>query len=202
MDDKKKVRYDVFVNKKKITFYMDFDKEYEDTILGSQENSLSFSGYMYLDSSVVSNIENLMFSSTKIKLDLPTGTEISDSTVDKTKKEEPVKEKVREEEKTEDTFLPEIPSIDLPPVPENKGEASKKTEPKKVQTESKEDGIKDVQILAITTQVELNKANYKELVMEALEIAGTPVETVPPIEELTYRQAIEVIKYGNKKFKR
>lgn len=141
--------------------------------------------------------------------------EETDEGLDKKPSEEIKGGSNREEATNKNYDIPPIPGFDdddtteepekgsAPPPPKEKP-STEKTEPKKEETGQAESEpiIKDVQILAINTQLELNNADYKQLVKEAFEQAGIEVNEIPPIEKLTYRQAIEVIKYGNQKFKK
>jgi hypothetical protein len=62
-------------------------------------------------------------------------------------------------------------------------------------------GIRDVQMMAIQAMLKIKKTNYEELVKAAFEENNIEVEALPTIENLTENQALEVIKYGNTKYK-
>lgn len=109
--------------------------------------------------------------------------------------------------------MPNIPKVppavqgnggasDKPNVPKFEGGSNAPPPPPPVNSNADSDGIKDVQMLAINTLLGVNEANYKDLVKEAFDVVGIEVDTIPPLESLTYKQAIEVIKYGNDKFKK
>lgn len=146
---------------------------------------------------------------------------------DKDISSEPVVEESKPEQPSEENAI-QSPDLDFPPIPgaedsssQSKGKdysknnqapppppggeqqkSNSQKRPEASVEERSEESIKDVQILAINTQLELNKADYKELVSEAFTEAGIEFSEVPPLEQLTYQQAIEVIKYGNRKFKK
>lgn len=230
MGKEKKIRYDVVVSKNQIDFYLDFSKLFDDNIL-EEGCSLNFTGSINLDEDILNDIEKVIISKFPMNLDFAatekedpstSKKEVVDSNAvneeaEKTTKDNTVEEVYvpdnEEEVSAPDNDYYDVPTVEVPPAPDytpsNKSKSNYKKTDKKpekpeadVKEDRREDGIKDVQILAITTQIDLNKANYKELVQEAFAEAGIEVDVIPPIEELTYKQAIEIIKYGNKKFKR
>ena len=66
----------------------------------------------------------------------------------------------------------------------------------------KEGGIRDVQLLAIQAILKLRKVEYTELVTAAFQESGIAASEIPEIEKLTEEQALEVIRFGNNKYKK
>ena len=66
----------------------------------------------------------------------------------------------------------------------------------------KEGGIRDVQLLAIQAILKLRKVEYTELVTAAFQESGISTSEIPEIEKLTEEQALEVIRFGNNKYKK
>lgn len=62
--------------------------------------------------------------------------------------------------------------------------------------------INDVQKVAISGILTLRKMTYDQLATEAFDDAGAPGYQYPPVENLTYDEAVIVIKYGNNKFRK
>lgn len=62
-------------------------------------------------------------------------------------------------------------------------------------------GISDVQRVALNGILTMHSANYDELAREAFDSKGLG-QAVPPKENLSYQEAVVVIKYGNDKFKK
>lgn len=62
--------------------------------------------------------------------------------------------------------------------------------------------IREVQMLAIQAMMQFKKVNYNDLVSAAFLANGINVEEIPSIEHLTEDQALEIIKYGNNKYKK
>lgn len=62
-------------------------------------------------------------------------------------------------------------------------------------------GISDVQRVALNGILSMHKANYDELAREAFDSKGMD-QTVPVKENLSYEEAVVVIKYGNDKFRK
>lgn len=57
--------------------------------------------------------------------------------------------------------------------------------------------ITDVQKVALKTLIDMKKRSYEDIVRGAYEIANVDLDVVPPEDELTYDQAVIVIKHGN-----
>jgi hypothetical protein len=62
--------------------------------------------------------------------------------------------------------------------------------------------INDVQKVAISGILTLRKMTYDQLASEAFADAGAPGYQYPLVEQLTYDEAVVVIKYGNNKFRK
>lgn len=62
-------------------------------------------------------------------------------------------------------------------------------------------GISDVQRVALNGILTMHNANYDELAREAFDSKGMS-QAVPPKENLSYEEAVVVIKYGNDKFRK
>lgn len=62
--------------------------------------------------------------------------------------------------------------------------------------------ISDVQKAALNGILSYKGVNYEELAREAFENAGIPATSIPPADELTYQEAVCVVKFGNDKFRR
>jgi len=86
--------------------------------------------------------------------------------------------------------------VKQPPVP--------KSPPPKQKNNSEEnigDGapgkIEEVQKIAIHGVLKFSQLSWEELAKGAFEQAGLPVDTIPDLNDLSYEEALEVIKYGN-----
>ena len=64
-----------------------------------------------------------------------------------------------------------------------------------------EDMISDVQKAALQSILNMQGVEYADLAREAFEVNGLDGKSVPQIDELTYTQAVYVVKYGNDKFR-
>lgn len=103
-----------------------------------------------------------------------------------------------------------IPSMPTMPSASSSNGYSKPSPPKapKIdmdvppQLEKKAGGIRDVQMLAIQALIKIKKTSYEELIKEAFEENNIVVDSLPAIENLTENQALEVIKFGNNKYKK
>jgi hypothetical protein len=62
--------------------------------------------------------------------------------------------------------------------------------------------ISDVQKAALTGILSYKGVVYEELAREAFEANGIVKNPIPPADELTYQEAVCVVKYGNDKFRR
>jgi hypothetical protein len=62
-------------------------------------------------------------------------------------------------------------------------------------------GISDVQRVALNGLLTMHNANYDELAREAFDNKGMN-QPVPVKEQLSYEEAVVVIKYGNDKYKK
>jgi hypothetical protein len=62
--------------------------------------------------------------------------------------------------------------------------------------------LNDVQKVAINGILTLRKMTYDQLASEAFADAGQPGYKYPPTDQLTYDEAVIVIKYGNNKFRK
>jgi hypothetical protein len=62
--------------------------------------------------------------------------------------------------------------------------------------------INDVQKVAISGILTMRKMTYDQLATEAFADAGAPGYQYPPVEQLTYDEAVVIIKYGNNKFRK
>lgn len=62
--------------------------------------------------------------------------------------------------------------------------------------------ISDVQKAALNSILSIQGVEYENLVREAFETNGIIKEAIPNIEELTYLEAVTVVKYGNDKFRK
>lgn len=56
-------------------------------------------------------------------------------------------------------------------------------------------------MLAIQAMIKIKKTSYEELVKAAFEENKIECDPIPAIENLTETQALEVIRYGNNKYK-
>ncbi len=61
--------------------------------------------------------------------------------------------------------------------------------------------ISDVQKVALNGQLKLRKLNYDELVAAAFSHHGIEVDEIPPMENLTYQQAVKIIGFANEVYK-
>ncbi len=59
--------------------------------------------------------------------------------------------------------------------------------------------VSDVQMAALTGFVELKGFNYQELSQNAFMQAGLPIDAIPKPKDLSYNQAVIIIKHGNEK---
>jgi hypothetical protein len=64
-----------------------------------------------------------------------------------------------------------------------------------------EDLISDVQKAALQSILSMQGVEYETLVREAFEVNGLDGKNVPGQDDLTYTQAVYVVKYGNDKFR-
>lgn len=62
--------------------------------------------------------------------------------------------------------------------------------------------ISDVQKAALNGILSLKGVDYETLVKEALSASGTTIDTVVSIDDLSYQDAVTIIKYGNDKFRK
>jgi hypothetical protein len=226
MSEKIEVKYDVVVKGNSLAFYLDFEHKFDTDILPNLTGA-DFSGVVDIKSEVIDAIEKTICDKLPIILN---GKDDNSNDNSKSNKNSEVSKPVPSDSEVNTATEPVVDvspktntkvnnhtnqSVEIPPIPEDDNlftgyrksdetaGSTKNSQPAAPKEAAKrEDGIKDVQMLAINTQLDLNKANYKELVKEAFEEAGIEVDEIPTIDNLTYKQAIEVIKYGNKKFKR
>lgn len=98
--------------------------------------------------------------------------------------------------------MPSTPAPSAPPVPQNSsfGESMNKV-PSFQQPGQTEDLISDVQKAALNSILSRQGVDYETLVREAFETNGLDGKKVPAQDELTYTQAVYVVKYGNDKFR-
>lgn len=102
--------------------------------------------------------------------------------------------------------IPAPPTSMTPPMPQQTTMvAPQATEMNKVQTISEPGGgealISDVQKAALNSILSMQGVEYGGLVRDAFETNGLDGTVVPKIDELTYNQAVCVVKYGNDKFR-
>lgn len=64
-----------------------------------------------------------------------------------------------------------------------------------------EDLISDVQKAALQSILNMQGVKYQDLAREAFEVNGLDGKSIPEINDLTYTQAVYVVKYGNDKFR-
>ena len=62
--------------------------------------------------------------------------------------------------------------------------------------------ISDVQKAALMGILNLKGVQYTDLVSEAFSANNITKDEVPPIDELTYQEAVAIVKYGNDKFRK
>lgn len=88
----------------------------------------------------------------------------------------------------------------LPSIPPSFG--SEKTTPVPSKYNSiKSDDISDVQKVALHSILKRLGVDYESLVKEAFEANKMDSSTIPGIDSLTYEQAVNVVRYGNNKFR-
>lgn len=63
-------------------------------------------------------------------------------------------------------------------------------------------GISDVQKAALHSILSIKEVDYESLVREAFAANGINKTPIPPPDDLTYQEAVYVVKYGNDKFRR
>ena len=67
---------------------------------------------------------------------------------------------------------------------------------------TKEPGISPIQEKALRALLKIKGVNYAKLVKDAFTSKNIPVpKHTPALSVLTYREAIMIVKYGNKKFR-
>lgn len=86
-----------------------------------------------------------------------------------------------------------FPKPDTEDAPQPEAQLAGHLEPDKPGTMS------DVQLAAIKFRIEQNGFNYQELTQEAFAQAGLPTDNIPEKEDLSYNQAVIIIKYSNEK---
>jgi hypothetical protein len=64
------------------------------------------------------------------------------------------------------------------------------------------DRISDVQKAALSSILNIKGVEYETLVREAFEANGVVKNPIPVPDDLTYQEAVYVVKYGNDKFRR
>jgi len=69
-------------------------------------------------------------------------------------------------------------------------------------TSSMPNKINDVQTAALDGILELKGIPFEELAKEAFEYNNEEAVNLPTKEELSYQQAVMIIKYGNEKFRK
>lgn len=62
--------------------------------------------------------------------------------------------------------------------------------------------ISDVQRAALASILQMQTISYEQLTQEAFEFNGVVKNPIPTIDELTYDEAVYVVKYGNDKFRK
>lgn len=62
--------------------------------------------------------------------------------------------------------------------------------------------ISDVQRAALHSILEMQKISYGDLVAEAFQANGINKSPLPAVDQLTYDEAVHVVKYGNDKFRK
>jgi len=90
--------------------------------------------------------------------------------------------------------VPAAPITAAPPLPQDLPFSATLPEPVS--------RLNDVQKVAINGILTLRKMTYDQLASEAFADAGQPGYKYPPVEQLTYDEAVIVIKYGNNKFRK
>lgn len=62
--------------------------------------------------------------------------------------------------------------------------------------------ISDVQRAALHSILQMQKISYEDLVREAFQVHGIVKEPIPQVDQLSYEEAVHVVKYGNDKFRK
>ena len=62
--------------------------------------------------------------------------------------------------------------------------------------------ISDVQRAALHSILQMQKIEYETLVAEAFQVNGITKSPLPTVDQLTYDEAVHVVKYGNDKFRK
>lgn len=62
--------------------------------------------------------------------------------------------------------------------------------------------ISDVQRAALSSILQMQKISYEDLVAEAFQAHGIVKNPLPTVDQLTYDEAVHVVKYGNDKFRK
>ena len=88
---------------------------------------------------------------------------------------------------------PKVPLV--PPMGMSAGKASV------IKTEGL-DIISDVQKVALFNILKTSGAEYEPLAREAFDANGVIKDVIPPPEQLTYQEAVHVVKYGNDKYRK
>ena len=97
--------------------------------------------------------------------------------------------------------LPKVPSPVEAPSVKNTVPEMPPTPTLPFTPQSNNDRISDVQRVALNGILSMRNIEYKDLAKEAFEARGVD-KPIPPKEELTYEDAVIVIKYGNDKYRK
>jgi hypothetical protein len=62
--------------------------------------------------------------------------------------------------------------------------------------------ISDVQRAALHSILQMQKISYEDLVTEAFQANGIVKNPIPQVDQLSYDEAVHVVKYGNDKFRK
>jgi hypothetical protein len=113
---------------------------------------------------------------------------------------------VKQEEKSFAPPMPKIPnpnSESAPVMPDIKVNTQPETPSLPMSKSNNMDSIRisDVQRVALNGILSMHNAEYESLAKEAFDSKGM-TQPVPPKENLSYEEAVVVIKYGNDKFKK
>jgi len=103
--------------------------------------------------------------------------------------------------------MPSVPPPMTPPptsLPNNSGVNMQEMPMAKTTTinTGEPDGISDVQKAALHSILSIKGAEYEALATEAFKANDIVKNPVPSIDELSYKEAVTVVKYGNDKFRR
>lgn len=104
---------------------------------------------------------------------------------------------------------PVLPKMPVPPsvpprttpVKEDKETPSFPSKSPVFEPNNDEMPISDVQKVALNGQLKLRKLDYEELVAAAFSHHGIEVNEIPPMENLTYQQAVKIIGFANEVYK-